>query len=79
MREEAVLRPQLLAYRARGLQVGDHVKFHFVTTDVTATVIEDRGPLAGGGRRLLRLRLDPEYEIFGREIEMPEEELRSAS
>ncbi len=77
MSEEAVMRPQLLRYRSNGLQVGDRVTFHYVTTEVAATVIEDRGPLGGGGRRLLRLRLDPEYESFGNEIELPAEELHT--
>ncbi len=70
------MKPQLLKYRSNGFQVGDRVTFHFVTTEVGATVIEDRGPLGGGGRRLLRLRLDPEYQAFGQEIELPATELR---
>src|SRR5439155_324339 len=37
--------------------VGSRVTLKFGGRDVVATVIEDRGPLAGDGRRLLRVRV----------------------
>jgi hypothetical protein len=53
---------------------GDRVSFLFGTGPVTGEVIEDRGCLGVGGRRLYGIRFeinpgDPAY------IEMPEEEL----
>ncbi|MCP4663316.1 MAG: hypothetical protein GY856_48610 [bacterium] len=78
MSVDAVLMPQILRFKADGLQVGDRVTFRMVATDVVGTVIEDRGPIGVRGRRILRLRLDPKYEVFGHEFEMPAEELRPA-
>ena len=59
------------------LRVGDRVRFHFVDRWVVGTIIEDRGNLAFGGRRLLRVcapRIDAEDLI----IELPADELRAA-
>jgi hypothetical protein len=59
------------------LRVGDRVRFHFVDRWVVGTIIEDRGNLAFGGRRLLRVcapRTDAEDLI----IELPADELRAA-
>jgi hypothetical protein len=55
------------------VKVGDVVRFTSGPTKVTGKVIEDRGPLGIGGRRLYRVRftLDPEFTA---EIEMPAEE-----
>jgi hypothetical protein len=39
------------------LDVGAIVRFRFGVTDVTADVIEDRGPLGTGGERIYRVRL----------------------
>ena len=38
--------------------IGSKVRLTFGVDQVTAVVIEDRGNLGGGGRRLLRVRLD---------------------
>lgn len=40
--------------------VGSRVKFVFGAAQVTGTVIEDRGNLGVGGRRLLRVRFEIE-------------------
>jgi hypothetical protein len=40
--------------------VGDRVKLMFGGHEVTGVVIEDRGLLGVGGRRLLRVRLETE-------------------
>ncbi len=78
MSDAVMMKPQILRFQADGVQVGDRVMFHMVSTDVVGTVVEDRGPIGVGGRRLLRLRLDPKYVGFGQELEMPAEELRPA-
>lgn len=40
--------------------VGSRVRFVFGLGEVTGIVIEDRGNLGGGGRRLLRVRFEIE-------------------
>ena len=56
--------------------VGSRVTLKFGGRDIVATVIEDRGPLAGDGRRLLRVRVpltdtDPiEFEIPAAEVKV---------
>jgi hypothetical protein len=40
--------------------VGSRMRFLFGITEVTGTVIEDRGNLGVGGQRLLRLRFEIE-------------------
>jgi len=54
-------------------KVGSRVMVTFGGKEVAAIVIEDRGPLGVGGRRLLRVRLD-----FGDEGEPIEFELPAA-
>jgi len=51
----------------------------FGTRDVVATIIEDRGPLGEGGKRLVRVRitLDPESEPL--DFEVRAEDLRPLS
>ena len=46
--------------RRRIPAVGSKVKFVFGAAQVTGTVIEDRGNLGVGGRRLLRVRFEIE-------------------
>jgi hypothetical protein len=38
------------------LEVGSTVRFRFGITDVTAKVVEDRGPLGRDGERIYRVR-----------------------
>ena len=40
------------------LGVGSTVRFRFGIVDVTAKVIEDRGPLGTNGERIYRVRFD---------------------
>lgn len=54
------------------LSVGSRVKFVFGVDEVTATVIEDRGPVGYRGRRLLRVRLDITEVAEPIELEIPE-------
>jgi hypothetical protein len=59
------------------MRVGDRVRFHFVDRWLVGTIIEDRGLLAPGRRRLLRVRArrrDGDDLI----TELPEDELRAA-
>jgi hypothetical protein len=57
-------------------QVGDRALLHYGTHDFIAEIIEDRGHIGMGGRRLVRIRmtLEPEVEPF--EFEVPAEDLR---
>jgi hypothetical protein len=62
------------------LKVGDRVVLHLGARDVYAAVVEDRGPLAQGGRQLVsirRLGVSPElsqpYEVPAEELELVEE------
>ena len=56
-------------------KVGDAVKFRFGVTDAYGHIIEDRGAIGVGGRRLWRVRYD--WDDTLREIELPEEELQA--
>lgn len=53
------------------LNVGDKVRFQFGVRRITGEVIEDRGNLGVGGRRLLRIRF-PITRSEDHEIELPE-------
>lgn len=53
---------------------GDWVTFRYGVMPVIAQIIEDRGPLAGGGRRLYRIRLEWEHDA-SHCFEMPEQDL----
>lgn len=65
------------ARKARRWKVGDRVRFRFGDRRIRGTIIEDRGNLATGGRRLYRIRfrfdLDPDAII-----ELPEHLLQVA-
>ena len=58
--------------------VGARVSLKFGGRDVVATVIEDRGPLAGDGRRLLRVRV-PLTDTDPIEFEIPAAKVRVAA
>jgi hypothetical protein len=55
-------------------KTGDLVSFLFGSGTVTGRVVEDRGNLGIGGRRLygIRFEINPGQEVY---TEMPEEEL----
>ena len=61
--------------QAAAFHVGDRVKFPLVTQTVRGVIVEDRGPLGVGGRRLYRVEvpLDPDEPMF---YTMPENDLR---
>jgi hypothetical protein len=54
---------------------GDHAMLRFGSSDIVVEVIEERGPIGVGGRRLVRIRMpitaaDPvEFEIAEAELE----------
>lgn len=59
-------------------KLGDHVVFEMGNSMVAAVVVEDRGKLGVGGRRLYGLH----YDFMPGDVrytEMPEEELKPAS
>jgi hypothetical protein len=47
------------------IRVGDTVEFHLATNRVRGRVVEDRGPLGVGGRRVYRVEVvfDPESTL----------------
>ncbi|MEI9937293.1 MAG: hypothetical protein WDO69_08700 [Pseudomonadota bacterium] len=59
--------------------MGARVSFQLGGRDVIGTIIEDRGPLAVGGRRLLRIRLELSGVADPIEVEVPESELSIAA
>lgn len=56
-------------------RVGDRVRLQFGSSLVHGVIVEDRGAIGVGGRRLLRVRLDfdPSYHL-----EVPDQDLRAA-
>src|SRR5712691_9051233 len=59
-------------------KVGDRVSFPFGSGEVSGVIVEDRGCLGVGGRRLygIKFELNPDEEAY---IEMPEEELTTGA
>ena len=60
-------------------RVGAKVTLTFGGREVVATVIEDRGPLGVGGRKLLRVRLDIGEGVEPVEFELPAADVRVAA
>lgn len=56
-----------------GIGVGDRVQFRFGSAILTGRVVEDRGKIGMGGRRLLRVHFDIDGDQ--KTLELPEEEL----
>ncbi len=56
--------------------VGDRVRVRFGLQSTVGTIIEDRGFLSSGGRRLYRIKVDfdPPNVTF---IELPEDEIQA--
>lgn len=64
----------------RRFQRGDRVNFKFGLRFVEGEVIEDRGPIGVGGRRLYGIRFQPDVEADGTfVIELPAGYLGPAS
>ena len=59
--------------------VGSKVKFVFGLGEVIGTVIEDRGDLGVGGRRLLRVRFEIEGAGEPFETEIPADNVKVAA
>jgi hypothetical protein len=55
----------------RRFHVGDSVRFLFGVSKVDGTVVEDRGPLGVGGRRLYRIRFQFAADEEPMHIELP--------
>ena len=57
------------------IRVGTPVQFRYGVEDVCGVVMEDRGPIGVGGRRLFLIRFtaEPGYES---EIELPADQFR---
>ncbi len=56
---------------------GDHIRFEYAVEVVDGLIIEDRGPIGVGGRRLygITFNKNPGQDSY---IEMPEEEIMAA-
>jgi hypothetical protein len=65
------------AAHARRLKVGARVRFRLGGRRFAGVIVEDRGPIAAGGRRLyvVRARIDPTSESV---FELPADELHAA-
>jgi hypothetical protein len=61
--------------RKPALKAGAMVRFRFGLEDVTAEVIEDRGPLGPGGERIFRVRFQFEHTSHPMETEIQASEL----
>ncbi len=63
--------------RPRQLKVGDRVRFSLGGHGIIGTIVEDRGPIGAGGRRLFVVRA--QLEAAGESVfELPADELRAA-
>ena len=62
-------------------QIGDRVRFRRAVSEMTGTIIEDRGNLGGGGERVYRIEfwIDPEYPENRSLIELPVSEITAAN
>ncbi len=65
--------------RKKPLRVGTRVSFHLGKRAVRGTIIEDRGRLGVGGRRILRVRLQLSGVSEPLEVEVPESDLSVAA
>lgn len=65
--------------RKKTLRVGTRVSLRFGRRSVRGTIIEDRGPLGVGGRRLWRVRLQMSDVSEPIEVEVPESDLSVAA
>jgi len=63
--------------RARPLKVGDRVRFRMGLRRVVGTIVEDRGRIGAGGRRLFAVQVKFEA-VEPTILEMPADELRAA-
>ncbi len=57
------------------IEIGDRVRFRLGADDVDAHIIEDRGNIGVGGRRILRVRTVGGSPEEVREFEVPEAEV----
>jgi hypothetical protein len=55
-----------------GSQIGDAVSFDYGGLTIVGRVVEDRGPIGVGGRRLFRVRVEMEAGADPTFIELPE-------
>lgn len=56
-------------------RVGDRVRFHFGNRMVEGRIIEDRGPIGVGGRRLYGIEFDVDRD-YRAVLELPREEIQ---
>lgn len=67
--------PRSTARRPRSINVGDRVTVRAAVGRVAAVVVEDRGHLGFGGRRILRVRRTGPTDVEWPEYEVPEEDV----
>ena len=68
---------KVIRTRTRSFKVGDRVRFRFGMSRATGVIIEDRGCLGVGGRRLyaVRARIDPYNDTV---LELRADEIQAA-
>lgn len=65
------------AHRTARLKVGDRVRFSLGGHGIVGVIVEDRGPIGAGGRRLYVVRA--QLEAAGESVfELPADELQAA-
>jgi len=67
------------AHSQHRYRVGEHVRFVFGVTKVEGTIMEDRGPIGVGGRRLYRIRFQFESDEEPMYIELPAADLEEVN
>ena len=61
---------------SRGFHVGDQVVFKYGVRDISGRIVEDRGNIGVGGRRLYRIEADVDG-IDSLAIELPIDDFKS--
>lgn len=59
--------------------IGDRVRIPFGVSTVEATIVEDRGVIGAGGRRLYRVLADEPDHFFHLDTERAEEQIQLVS
>ena len=75
VREKARTRKSWRAKRPPKFHVGDRVKVRFGDGLARARIVEDRGNIGVGGRRIVRIKLAMEEPEVDMSFEVPAEEL----
>lgn len=65
--------------KSRAFKVGERVRINFRGRRIRASIVEDRGPIGAGGRRLYAVRVVVDRSIdLERVFELPADEIHAA-